>query len=84
LLDELMKAELGFPKSCVRITLKHIVKREAYQTALAAGGSRYDLDGRPRGEVSPAARAEAEVRLAQLRAKAAQEEEAERSKPAPA
>lgn len=39
-------------------------RKEAYLRALAAGGSRYDLEGRPKGEVSPEHREQTAKELA--------------------
>jgi sRNA-binding protein len=38
-----------------RLALRAYVNRRQYQAALAAGGTRYDLDGRPSGEVGTVA-----------------------------
>ena len=44
-------------------------RRPAYWQALAQGGPRYDLEGQPRGEVTPEEQEEARQRLAEYAAR---------------
>ena len=37
----------------LKLALANLTRRNAYLTALSAGGPRYDIDGRPSGMISP-------------------------------
>ncbi|MBI4871921.1 MAG: hypothetical protein HY814_10200 [Candidatus Riflebacteria bacterium] len=63
---DLMKAGLNCTSTVLRLALKSIAKTVAYQTAVALGGARYDLQGNPRGTVDLGARDAALARLEEL------------------
>jgi len=50
----------------VGLVLRLYTCRRSYQLALAAGGARYGLDGRPSGEVSPEQQAAAKAAIERL------------------
>lgn len=68
LTNEIAKHGMPYSKNLIRAALKLIANSEAYQMALAAGGSRFDLEGNECGEVSAEHRAEAVKLLEALRA----------------
>jgi ProP effector len=57
------------PVEDIEPAVRVYVKRLMYQRALAAGGSRYDLDGEPCGEVTAEHAADAAAAAAQIEAK---------------
>lgn len=45
--------QAGAPMPVLRVALAKLTRRNAYLTALSAGGPRYDIDGRTCGLISP-------------------------------
>ncbi|MBI4862307.1 MAG: ProQ/FinO family protein [Candidatus Riflebacteria bacterium] len=79
LFKELVKENLEFSRILLRETLKRYSKTVGYQSALAAGGPRYDLKGVVQGEVTAEQMAQAAGRLQQIKEKA-ERQKAEKEK----
>ena len=52
-IHRVLAEQTGAPKPVVKLALTKLTRRNAYLTALSAGGPRYDIDGRPSGMISP-------------------------------
>src|ERR1700749_247261 len=51
-IHRVLAEQTGAPKPVVKLALTKLTRRNAYLTALSAGGPRYDIDGRPSGVIS--------------------------------
>lgn len=67
--EEVCKQVPEIPPQLIRLAMKSLTKTEAYQVAVAKGGSRYDLDGNERGVVTDEAKAAAVTMLEEIRKK---------------
>ena len=52
-IHRVLAEQTGAPKPVLRVALAKLTRRNAYLAALGAGGSRYDIDGRTSGMISP-------------------------------
>jgi ProP effector len=52
-IHRVLAEQTGAPMPVLRLALAKLTRRNAYLTALGAGGPRYDIDGRPSGMISP-------------------------------
>lgn len=68
LFEQLAAQHTEYSRVLLRTALDLVASSEAYQAALARGGPRYDLDGQPKGEVSPDHQAKAAEILGKMRA----------------
>jgi hypothetical protein len=52
-IHRVLQQQTGAPMPVLRLTLAKLTRRHAYLAALAAGGPRYDIDGKPAGVIGP-------------------------------
>jgi ProP effector len=52
-IHRILQQQTGAPMPVLRLALAKLTRRNAYLAALAAGGPRYDIDGKPAGVIGP-------------------------------
>lgn len=65
MIEDIKARELDVPESHVKQGLRSYISRKAYLKALTLGGSRFDMNGQPNGEITPEQQAIAEQKLKQ-------------------
>ena len=64
--------QTGAPRPVLKLALSKLTRRNAYLAAMAAGGSHYDIDGKPAGVIGPDDQKSASEALQRQRSRSSQ------------